>query len=102
MCSTKAACTGYTVSGLTDTPAKIAACSAIKTSDTNGCTYWPGVAATCSAKAACNTYTGTTSATVAADCAAQKDATGLVCIAATGGTACAAPATCGDIATPGS
>lgn len=102
MCTAMAACTGYTVSGLADTAAKIAACSAIKTSDTDGCIYWPGVAATCSAKDDCSSYTGTTSATVAADCAAQKDATGLVCIAASGGTACAAPANCEAIVTPGS
>jgi hypothetical protein len=100
MCINKGACAGYNVSDLTDTAAKIAVCSAIKTSDANGCIYWPGVAATCSALAACSTYKGTTSATVAADCAAQKDFTGLVCIADVNGTDCAAPATCADLVTP--
>ncbi|TNV71570.1 hypothetical protein FGO68_gene4687 [Halteria grandinella] len=101
-CSTKGACNTYTVSGLADDAARTAACSAIATSDTNGCTFWPGVAATCTAVGACSTYTGGSAGTAATNCAVQKDTTGLTCIANANGTDCAAPANCEAITTPGS
>lgn len=99
-CTAKGACSTYSFSGYLPS-AMTSKCSAAKTTDTYGCTFWPHSSTTnCTSVGACSSYTGN-SGQALTDCATVQDTNGFVCTAdSDSSTDCRSVANCEAILSP--